>query len=217
VGDLDKRCGTCAAFTRARDDERLGRVGECALAVFPPPVSERATCTRHRGRGEKAPDPPRARGRGASARAAIEPFRRGERAPPASLQASSRGPLPKEIDLDMDTDELKRVLRQVLAEELGVGEVALGKKWQGGSLVLKPGNETQEKQVPIEVFFNKIVMIRDKLRVLEQKVNASEKLDATDKVQLQQYITGCYGSLTSFNVLFAERDDGFVGQKGGDE
>lgn len=117
----------------------------------------------------------------------------------------------------MDTDELKRVLRQVLAEELGVGEVALGKKWQGGSLVLKPGNETQEKQVPIEVFFNKIVMIRDKLRVLEQKVNASEKLDATDKVQLQQYITGCYGSLTSFNVLFAERDDGFVGQKGGDE
>lgn len=200
-------------------------MGECALAVFPPPVSERATCTRHRARGAAAPEPPRARGRSsqggswqgrAQGRSSIEPFRRGERAPHASLAPSPLA-LPKEIDLDMDIDEFKKVLRLVLAEELGLGEVPLGKKWHGGSLVLKPGNETQEKQVPIEVFFNKIVMIRDKLRVLEQKINANEKLDATEKVQLQQYITGCYGSLTSFNVLFAERDDGFVGQKGGDE
>ncbi len=79
---------------------------------------------------------------------------------------------------------------------------------------MKPGREgTQEKCLPIDTLFNKIVMIRDKLRVLEQKINGSKSLSAQEKVQLQQYITGCYGSLTTFNVLFADRADGFSGQK----
>ena len=82
---------------------------------------------------------------------------------------------------------------------------------QGGELVLKPGaEETQDKSVPIETFFHKIVMIRDKLRVLEAKVNAHKGLAVDEKVQLQSYITACYGTLTTFNVLFANRDDGFT-------
>src|SRR5690606_16575991 len=101
------------------------------------------------------------------------------------------------------------VLREVIADELGVSQPELGRRWQGGELVLKPGAaETQEKSVPIETFFHKIVMIRDKLRVLEAKLNASALTDE-EKVQMQSYITACYGSLTTFNVLFADKDDQF--------
>jgi len=126
-------------------------------------------------------------------------------------------PLPQEIDIDMDIDEFRRVLREVIQDELGVGDVQLGDRWRGGEVILKPGKEgTQEKAVPIDVLFKKIVGIRDKLRVLEQKVNASKGLAEDEKIQLQQYITGCYGSLTTFNVLFKERDDYFVGQSGKD-
>ena len=117
----------------------------------------------------------------------------------------------------MDIQEFRRVLRDVLNEELGLGEVNLGRRWQGGELVLKPGTaDTQEKRVPLESFFHKIVMIRDKLRVLEQKINANPKLTNEEKIQMQQYITGCYGSLTTFNVLFANKGDNFVGQRGDD-
>ncbi len=114
----------------------------------------------------------------------------------------------------MDADEFRRVLRTVIQQELGTSAVDLGGRWQGGEIILKPGKDgTQEKRVPLEQFFHKIVMVRDKLRVLEQKINAHPKLDDEEKVQMQQYITQCYGSLTTFNVLFANKDDGFVGQK----
>ena len=119
--------------------------------------------------------------------------------------------MPQEIDIDMDQQEFRRVLREVLQEELGVSPVELGDRWRGGELVLKPGREeTQDKRMPIEAFFKKIVMIRDKLRVLEQKVNSSD-LSEKEKVALQQYITGCYGTLTTFNILFADKEDRFVG------
>ena len=117
----------------------------------------------------------------------------------------------------MDIGEFRRVLREVLSDELGVGEAEIGGRWEGGELILKPGKAgTQEKRVPLDAFFHKIVMIRDKLRVLEQKINANGKLSAEEKVQMQQYVTGCYGSLTTFNVLFANKGDYFVGQKGDD-
>ncbi|HXX68606.1 MAG TPA: hypothetical protein VEK07_15570 [Polyangiaceae bacterium] len=115
----------------------------------------------------------------------------------------------------MDAEEFRKVLSDVIRNELGVTEVELAGKWEGGEMILKPGKAgLQDKRIPLEALFHKIVMIRDKLRVLEQKINGNPKLGDDDKVQLQQYVTACYGSLTTFNVLFADRDDQFVGQKG---
>lgn len=114
----------------------------------------------------------------------------------------------------MDQDTFRQVLREVLLDELGVRDVQLGDRWNDGELVLVPGKEgTQEKRIPLDVFFKKIVMVRDKLRVLEQKINGNKRLTDEEKVQLQQYITGCYGSLTTFNVLFKDKEDQFSGQK----
>ncbi len=119
-----------------------------------------------------------------------------------------------EEDDGMDVNALKDALREVLREEGLVGAIAMGEKWEGGEMLLKPGRQgLQEKSVPIDSFFHKIVMVRNNLRVLEQNINSSEKLTDEEKVNLQQYITRCYGSLTTFNVLFAEKKDWFVGAK----
>ncbi len=115
----------------------------------------------------------------------------------------------------MDEATFRSVLREILAEELGLADTAIGDRWRGGEIVLKPGREgTADKKLPIEAFFHKIVMLRNRLRTLEQQVNASDLPDAA-KVKLQSYVTGCYGSLTSFNVLFADDEDQFTGA--GDE
>jgi hypothetical protein len=112
---------------------------------------------------------------------------------------------------DTITDDLETMLRRVIREETGLTPAAPAEKWRGGDLVLRPGKPgVQEKSWPIETFFHKIVMLRNRLRTLEQQVNASD-LPADQKVKLQSYVTGCYGSLTSFNVLFAEEDDRFSG------
>ena len=110
--------------------------------------------------------------------------------------------------------DLEMLLRRVIREESGITPVAPAAKWRGGSLVLRPGNGTQDKTWPVETFFHKVVMIRNRLRTLEQQVNAAELPDDV-KIKLQGYISGCYGSLTSFNVLFADAEEQFRG--GGDE
>ena len=116
-----------------------------------------------------------------------------------------------------DAEGLERVLRRVLREELGLTPVVLAEKWRGGELVLRPGKPgLQEKKWPIETFFRKVVMIRNRLRSLEQQVNAAE-LPEDVKLKLHAYVTGCYGSLTSFNLLFAVSDDQFRGAAGGDQ
>jgi hypothetical protein len=110
-----------------------------------------------------------------------------------------------------DTPDLELLIRTVIREESGLTAVTPAEKWRGGDLVLRPGKPgVQEKTWPIETFFHKVVMLRNRLRTLEQQVNASE-LPGDQKLKLQAYITGCYGSLTSFNVLFADDDDKFVG------
>jgi hypothetical protein len=109
------------------------------------------------------------------------------------------------------TDDLERLLRRVIREETGISSVVPADKWRGGSLILRPGTPgLQDKSWPIETFFHKVVMLRNRLRTLEQHLNASDLPDDV-KVKLQTYISGCYGSLTSFNVLFADDDDQFKG------
>lgn len=94
-------------------------------------------------------------------------------------------------------------------------KVALADKWKGGKLILEPGDDMANKEMSIETFFHKIVMVRDRIRVMEQKINSSKNLDDQEKVDLQQYITRVYGSLTSFNVLFRNKSDSFVGERSG--
>jgi len=110
--------------------------------------------------------------------------------------------------------ELEQTLRRVLRQELGLTAVVPADKWRGGELVLRPGKPgLQEKRWPIDTFFHKVVMIRNRLRSLEQQVNASE-LPEDAKLRLQAYVSACYGSLTSFNVLFADEEDHFKGAGG---
>ena len=117
----------------------------------------------------------------------------------------------------MDADEFRKVISEVIRSELGVGDVEMAGRWDGGEVILKPAKEgVQERRLPIDAIFHKVVMIREKLRVLEQRINNHPKLGDDDKLQLQQYVTGCYGSLTTFNILFANREDQFVGQKSDD-
>ena len=198
--DLTGRCGTCAFFLHFKTDSEGRGEGSCRLGCWPSPLKDSATCGSYT-RKDAPTD--------TLAKKVKAPRSRGRRAP--RPEPPPKPPLPQEIDIDMDQQEFRDVLREILQEELGVTPVALGERWSGGSLVLKPGREeTQEKSIPIEIFFKKIISVRDKLRVLEQKVNNSN-LDEKDKIQLQQYITGCYGSLTTFNILFANKEDRFVG------
>ena len=117
------------------------------------------------------------------------------------------------MNLPTDTPvDLEVLLRRIIREESGLTPVAPAEKWRGGELVLRPGTPgLQEKSWPIQTFFHKVVMLRNRLRTLEQHLNASDLPDDT-KAKLQGYITGCYGSLTSFNLLFADEADQFRGQ-----
>lgn len=111
--------------------------------------------------------------------------------------------------------EIEKVMSYVLDKYAALTEVIpLGEKWQGGTMLLQPANkELQPKEIPIETFFHKIVMLRDRLRVLEQNINSHKGLSDEEKVDLQQYITRAYGSLTTFNILFSEKEHYFVGAK----
>jgi hypothetical protein len=130
---------------------------------------------------------------------------------------SRRAPLhgvPEAASMTSSDNDLEATIRRIIREETGLTPVAPAEKWRGGQLVLKPGKPgVQEKAMPIDTFFNKIVMLRNRLRTLEQQLNASD-LPEDQKLKIQSYITGCYGSLTSFNVLFANDGDRFVGSGG---
>ena len=112
--------------------------------------------------------------------------------------------------------DVEKSLLKILRLWGGLSEnVPLGERWLHGTMILQPADKTlKPKEIPIEDFFHKIVMLRDRLRVLEQNVNASKNLSDEEKVNIQQYITRCYGSLTTFNVLFKNKEQWFIGEKG---
>ena len=124
--------------------------------------------------------------------------------------------IPENVTPDIETvSDVEKSLLKILRLGGGITEPSdLGDRWKGGTMLLQPADKTQKaKEVPIDVFFHKIVMLRDRLRVMEQQINAHKIMSDEEKVNLQQYITRIYGTLTTFNVLFKNKEDWFVGDK----
>lgn len=214
----EKVCGNCKLWRAHSVDSVKGWVGSCRMqesrGLFPPSAP---ICNVFAPRGEAA--------------AAIKVEAREQRARPLKnigpvIRAStgtrvvaSPTSVPRvdpgtPIDFEGDT-MTRQELMELFLEASGLSDVPLAQKWEGGTLRLIPSNpELQPKDIPIDSLFHKVVMLRDRLRTMEQKINAHAKLTDAEKVELQQYITRCYGSLTTFNVLFRDKNDYFIGQKG---
>lgn len=215
-----RQCGSCRLWRHMADDER-GPVGPCRLLVRIGDVPATApACERYLARDAavpSAPPPEPERHRRAPSLRPVVVHRPGEAHPvttfvPVARPSPALTPLPEELT-DMTREEFAQAIREVLQEE--TAEVRLANKWEGGTIILKPGDPSaQPKEIPLDALLHKVVMIRDRLRVLEAKLNAHEKLTDAEKVDLQQYVTRCYGSLTTFNVLFKEEKDRFVGDRG---
>ncbi len=211
----ERVCGNCKLWVRHSVDHR-GWVGHCRLDAnrghFPPSAP---VCNHFAPRGQPTPARPvdtgsRTQRRGPVRNIGPQVVRRGE------ISHTHRHDLNELVDLggllEMTREDLMDLFREAAGD---VHAAPLAQKWEGGTVRLIPANpELQAKDVPIESLFNKIVMIRDRLRTLEQKINANPKLTAGEKVELQHYITRSYGSLTTFNVLFKDKGDHFVGEKG---
>ncbi|MCA1829077.1 MAG: hypothetical protein ABR567_02715 [Myxococcales bacterium] len=195
-------CGTCIVYRVIETRSGL-LLGTCRIrndrGEFP---CTAPICDSYQARAGAAPEAPvqikRVRPRPGA----------GSRKPVAAIPDGPVG------ELEMTREELKALIREAMDEERG-GLAPLAPRWEGGVALLKPADPAlQPKELPLDSLFHKVVMIRDKLRVLEQKINANVKLTDAEKVDLQSYITGCYGSLTTFNVLFRDREDGFRGSGG---
>jgi hypothetical protein len=128
--------------------------------------------------------------------------------------------IPENITVEVETvSDVEKSILKILRQWSDVSEIVpLGDKWIGGTMLLQSADKTlKPKEIPIADFFHKIVMLRDRLRVLEQNINSHKKLSDEEKVNIQQYITRCYGSLTTFNVLFKNKEHWFVGDKGSND
>lgn len=128
--------------------------------------------------------------------------------------------IPENVTVELETtSDVEKSLLKILRLWSDASEVVpLGDKWKGGTMLLQPADKSQKaKEIPIDVFFHKIVMLRDRIRVMEQQINSQKNLTDEEKVNLQQYITRIYGTLTTFNVLFKNKENWFVGEKGSSE
>lgn len=207
----DAVCGDCIAFAPAERDAEGKARGPCRfrpeLGTIPEDLPACSSLKLRGVREGKVKAPARARVAGVGRRTAPRAaggsgFSRRTLDDPATGET--------EGEITMDRNGLKQVLRELLEEETLYGYPEMGLRWQGGSLEIKPADASlQSKEVPLEAFFHKIVMLRDRLRVLEAKINGHEVLSEQDKVDIQAYISRCYGSLTTFNVLFADKKDQF--------
>ena len=201
MGELpEATCEDCIFFNEEGHDERGRRAGCCRarpeLGTIPAalPACDELELRQKRVGQVRPPAPSPTSKKPAVAR----------RAPSAPVAGDTSG------EISMDRDGLKQVLRELLEEEALYGYAEMAPRWRDGTLVLKPGDdELQPKELPLDTFFHKIVMVRDRLRVLEQKINAHPALSDADKVEMQQYITKAYGTLTTFNVLFRSKEDFF--------
>jgi len=125
--------------------------------------------------------------------------------------------IPENVTVELETtSDVEKSLLKILRLWSDASEIVpLGERWTGGTMILQPADKSQKaKEIPIDIFFHKIVMLRDRVRVMEQQINAHKILSDEDKVNLQQYITRIYGTLTTFNVLFKNKEHWFVGDKG---
>lgn len=231
------RCGSCKVFEVAYQD-RMGRtMGQCSRKPrYGQVAAHDYACIDYRldlNRlipGARVPDDadmtPRERERRRALEGAAERMTRtrpssnssGGGGPPRRHVDDNDAPRPKlqDIPLSLDGDdamdraELKAILAEVLDETLGISDPPMQRRFRGGKVLIQPADPDQApKEIEIDVLFRKVTAVRDKLRVLEQKVNATDAIDAEDKAVLQGYVSSCYGSLKSFNFLFAEREDWF--------
>jgi hypothetical protein len=198
----ERVCGNCKLWSPHSVDHR-GWVGPCRIypgrGLFPPSAP---LCDKFAPRGGvTVPEAePAARARAARS---VAPVVRRKTDPNEIVDLG---------DLSMTREELMEIFREAAGE---TEAPPLAGKWEGGTLRLIPGKaDLQAKDLPIDSLFHKVVMVRDRLRTLEQKINGHSKLTDAEKVEMQSYITRVYGSLTSFNILFREKGDQFVGQKG---
>ena len=197
-----KECGSCRWWRPILEDAR-GPIGPCRYGArtgdFP---GTAPACEKYLGRFDAIPSP-----------APPLEVRRSPAARPPAVHRASLPPLPEEI-LDMTRDEFVQAIREALRED--ATEVPLAPKWEGGTILVKPADPAlQAKELPIDALFHKVILVRDRLRVLEQKLNTHPKLSDAEKVEMQGYVTKCYGSLTTFNLLFRDERDKFVGDKVG--
>lgn len=193
---LRTQCGYCRSEHNYRGGPRVEGAGPAAelshSGLVPRGGREAASTASPRAASPARPDPSR---------------------PPMPI-VTDRERTSEPVIMTNESVDLELLIRRVIREEAGVSNVVPAEKWRNGTMVLKPGAEgLQEKSWPIETFFHKIVMLRNRLRTLEQQVNASD-LPEDVKIKLQGYVSGCYGSLTSFNVLFADEGDQFKGAAG---
>jgi hypothetical protein len=217
----ERVCGNCKLWRAVSVDAVKGWVGECRVQpqrnLFVPTAP---ICNAYAPRGEVSvprPSPQTVEKQRRLKNIAPTVVRRREDGTPSlpmqTRVVNARGD--EQVDLGIGGKMTRAELMEVFLEATGQAEVPLAPKWEGGTVQLVPKDNTlQGKELPVDALFHKVVMVRDRLRTLEQKINAHPKLTDLEKIEMQQYVTRCYGSLTTFNVLFREKNDQFIGQKG---